>query len=96
MSSELWNDLNKLLKKHNTTMAELQEIILRYYHTSIAELYWAEEIMNYVECCEDYKDVDLSKEQLRNITHDILDDDHIWQNVDESIDWYIHHNIIQK
>lgn len=77
MSKELWDDLNQVLRKH---------------HTTIAELYWTNEIQNYMECCEDYKDIELSEEQMRNIMWDILDDDHIWQEVDESIDWYIRHS----
>lgn len=92
MSNELWNDLNKVFNKHDTSYEEMIEILLRMKHTSIAELYWAHEIMNYVECCEDYKDIDLSEEQLRNITYDILDNDRIWEEVDESVDWYIHHS----
>ena len=73
--NNVWTDLNKVLFKHKTTLAEL---------------YWSQALEDHFSCFADYF-VPLSDEDTKSIVDSLLNDDEMWNEIDYAMEWYANH-----
>ena len=71
----IWEDLEEVLKKHNTTLADV---------------YWTQAVEDYLSCLTDDFEP-LSVAETNAIVNNLLNDDQMWGEIDYSIEWYFHH-----
>lgn len=54
-----------------------------------AKEYWKQAIEDYLECCND--NIELDDNELERIANELLNDNDVWQTIEEAIDYHIYH-----
>lgn len=71
---DLYEELNKVCKKHNTTLCDV---------------YWKQLVYDYISCCSDYENKNIGDEVTDNVVEDILNDDEVWCHIDGAIYYFL-------
>lgn len=72
----------------------LIEFIQDYWEIGIVKVgfsdckeYWKQVVKDNIECCFD--DVKLSEKQIEDIVEQVINDDYLWEKIDETVNYYI-------
>lgn len=71
---DLYSELLEVCKKHNTTLANA---------------YWKIAVDDYISCCSDYENQNISDEVTDNVVENILNDDDVWGHIDDAIYYFL-------
>lgn len=69
----------------------LEDNGLSVYDLTLA--YWELHIDDFISCCSDYEELTLTNEEYDMVIHDCLGDDDMWNKIDDTIDYYIRHDV---
>lgn len=55
----------------------------------LARAYWWLEIENVISCFTDYENIDVKDEDYEEVITQLFEDDEVWNNIDDTIDYYL-------
>lgn len=71
---DLFQELNDICKKHNTTLADV---------------YWKQAVYDYISCCSDFENEEIDDDLVQKVVDDLLNDNQTWTEIDNSIYYFI-------
>ena len=78
---DLFEELNEVCQKHNTTLAEV---------------YWGQAVYDYISCCSDFENEEIDDDLVQKVVDDLLEDNQTWTEIDNSIYYFINFRRNQK
>ena len=69
----------------------LEDNGLSVYDLTMA--YWTLHLEDYIARCTDFEDLELTDEQEQEIIDDVHSDDEMWNKIDDTIDYFIRHDV---
>lgn len=74
---DLFEELNEVCQKHNTTLADV---------------YWGQVIYDYISCCSDFENEEIDDDIVKKTTQDFLNNNETWREIDEAIYYFLNQN----
>lgn len=53
--------------------------------------YWKQAVLDYISCLTEDTFNDISDEELEQVVNNLLDDEQMWREINETIYWYLTH-----
>ena len=78
--------------KKLTMTEELENKIANFFeenNITLARAYWEILVRDYLDCLEEQ--IDLTDEETKEVVESLLNDDRMWREIDDSVEWYVYH-----